>query len=296
VLAILAASVFTVYIRAQRWRVLLQHVRPVPMYPLVSATAIGFGAGTVLPLRLGELIRPALLGRRTGIGLSAAISSVVVERLFDMLLVIACFVAVSFAYAGLPDWLREGAYVLGGCAAAGFVTLVLVERHRVAAERLLESVFTRLPVRVARAGRPMVQAFLAGLSGLADIQTVLVVLGYSVYLWGVITLTFLFAFLALGTAVPLVTASLATVVIVAACIFLPQGPGFVGTWQFGCVLALNIFHVPDDVAVGYSLLTWIVAVVANVGTAGIFLAREDLSLGQLLRVTQADPAARDARP
>jgi hypothetical protein len=42
--------------------------------------------------------------------------------------------------------------------------------------------------------------------------------------------------------------------------------------------------VPKDVAVGYSLLTWIAAMATNVGAAGVFLAREDVSFGQLLRV------------
>ncbi len=131
-----------------------------------------------------------------------------------------------------------------------------------------------------------------GLGGLADLPTVLLVLAYSAYLWGVIVLTYLFSFLALDIHVPLVAASLATVVVVAAMVFLPQAPGFVGTWQAGCVLALNWFHVGHDVAVGYSVLTWVIQMVVNIVTAGIFLAREDLPLGRLLRLASREaPAA-----
>jgi glycosyltransferase 2 family protein len=129
---------------------------------------------------------------------------------------------------------------------------------------------------------------LDGLGGLADARTVIVVLGYSVYVWGVITLTFLFAFLAAGITVPLLPASLVTVVIVAACVFVPQGPGFIGTWQYGCVLALSVFHVADDVAVGYSVLTWLIQMVINLATAGVFLAYEGLSPAQLLRATATE--------
>jgi hypothetical protein len=290
VAAIVAASLAALYIRARRWRVLLRPLGDVPFYPVLSATAIGFGAGTVLPLRLGEIVRPALLGRQVGIGLSAALSSVVLERLFDMLLVIGCFLGVSLAYP-IPGRLRQSAYALSAVAAAAFVVLLLVQRNRTRAERLLERLLRLLPRGVGRRMRPVAQSFLAGLGGLADGWTVVRVLAYSAYLWGVIALTFLFGFLALDTAVPLVAASLATVVIVAAFVFLPQAPGFVGTWQAGCVLALGIFHVPKDEAVGYSLLTWIVAMVCNVGVAGLFLAREDLSLGQLLRTTGRDAAA-----
>jgi len=58
------------------------------------------------------------------------------------------------------------------------------------------------------------------------------------------------------------------------------------------VLALNWFHVGHDVAVGYSVLTWVIQMVVNIVTAGIFLAREDLPLGRLLRLASREaPAA-----
>ncbi len=280
--AIVLASLVSVYVRAQRWRVLLRPVGDVPLYPALSATAIGFGAGAVLPLRLGELLRPALLARHVGVGLTVVLSSVVIERLFDILLVISCFLVVSLAYP-MPDAVRTGAWVLATGAVAGFLVLLAAQRRRDVTERLINRALAVLPARIAAGLRPMAASFLDGLGGLADGRTVGLVLAYSIYLWSVIGLTFLFAFLALGIAVPLIGASLTTLVIVAAFVFLPQGPGFVGTWQAGCVLALGLFKVQPDAAVGYSLVTWFVQMTMNLVTAGFFLAREDLSLGQLLR-------------
>lgn len=279
-------GVVAVYVRAQRWRVLLRPLGDVPLYPALSATAIGFGASAVLPFRLGELIRPALLGRRVGVRMSATLSSVVLERLFDVLFVIANLLGLSLLYP-IDARLRGLAVLLAAGAAAMLIVLLAVHRWRDATERLLD----RVPARVAGGLRPIVSAFLDGLGGLRDARTVLVVLAYSAYLWGVIALTFTFAFLALGIAVPLLPASSATVFMVAAAVFLPQAPGFVGTWQLGCVGALSIFGVAHDAALGYSLLTWVVQMVVNLATAGFFLAREDFSLGQLLRLSREAPAA-----
>lgn len=292
VAGVMLASLLAVYVRAQRWRVLLRPLGIVPLYPALSATAIGFGASAVLPFRIGELVRPALLGRRIGVGVSAALSSVVLERLFDMLLVIVCFLVVALVYP-LPPALRDSAIVLGILALVGFGVLYAIQRRRVATETIVERLLGRLrPSFAARLG-PLVHSFLGGLGGLADRSTVVLVLAYSVYLWVLIQLTFLFGFLALGMGVPLVAASLATVVIVAAFVFLPQAPGFIGTWQAGCVVALGLFGVPRDEAVGYSLLTWIISMVMNIGAAGVFLAWEDLSPGDLLRMrTRETPAAR----
>jgi hypothetical protein len=290
VLGLVLASLVALYVRAQRWRVLLRPLGKVPLYPALSATAIGFGATAVLPFRLGELVRPALLGRRVGVGMSAALSSVVLERLFDVLLVVTCFLLVSLTHP-VPRGLRQSALTLGGAVVVGFVGLLALQRNPARAEARIARILDRLPGGLGSRLLPVARSFLSGLAGLADASTVGLVLAYSVCLWGVITMTFAFALLALDAAAPLLTASLTTVVVVAAFVFLPQAPGFVGTWQAGCVLALGLFGVPRDVAVGYSLLTWIVQMFINVTTAGAFLVREDLSLGQLLRTARDAPPA-----
>ncbi len=290
VLAAATGGMLAILLRAQRWRLLLRPVAAVPLGAAFSATAIGFAATSVLPLRLGEVIRPALLARRVGFGVSPALSSVVLERLFDMLFVILCFLALSLLYP-LPADLRRAALLLGAVAVAGFAVLALVRRHRGRAERLLEAVLARLPAAIGRGVLPLANGFFDALGALASASIVSKVCGYSALLWMANALPFLFILLALGIDVPLVPAALASIVVVAAFVFMPQAPGFLGTWQAGCVLALDLFGVPQDLAVGYSLLTWLVQMLVNVGLGGVFLAREDLSLRQLVRGAETAPAA-----
>jgi len=292
-LAVLVASVFSYYVRGQRWRVLLRPVGNVALYPAVSATAIGFGSNMVLPLRLGEIIRPALLARNTGVSMSAALSSVLLERLFDMLLVIASFLVLSVVQP-IDDSLRRYAALLAVGASLGFGVLLVMTRNRELSHRLIHRVLAWLPTRVGAALGPIADGLLDGLSGLADWKTILLVLGYSAYLWFVITLTYVFSVLALRIDAPAAQAGLAAMVTVAAAAFVPQGPGFVGTWQAGCVLALSIFHVPSEQAVGFSLLTWAVQMAINIGIASVFLAREDVSVGQLLQVRKAQAPVTEA--
>jgi uncharacterized protein (TIRG00374 family) len=286
VAAAAASSVLAIVLRAQRWRLLLRPVAAVPFGPSFSATAIGFAATSVLPLRLGEVIRPALLARRVGMGVTPALSSVVLERLFDMLFVILCFLALSVLYP-LPTDLRRAALLLGAAAVTGFIVLLVAQRNRRRAERLLEALLGPLPVALGRALRPLAAGFFDALGALESAHLVGGVVAYSALLWAANALPFLFALLALGIDVPLVPAALASVVVVAAFVFMPQAPGFLGTWQAGSVLALDLFGVPKDLAVGFSLLTWLVQMLVNVGLGGFFVAREDLSLRQLVRGTRA---------
>jgi hypothetical protein len=83
-------------------------------------------------------------------------------------------------------------------------------------------------------------------------------------------------------------------VVVAAAVFLPQAPGFIGTWQAGCVLALGFFDAPHGDAVSFSLLTWGVQMFVNITTAGFFLAREDLSFRQLMHVAPTETPSAEA--
>jgi glycosyltransferase 2 family protein len=191
--------------------------------------------------------------------------------------------------------MRGAAVLLGGGAVVGFAILLLASRHRARAERLLGTGLAGLPSIVGRVVRPLATGFFDALGALRSASVVGGVTLYSALLWIANALPFLFALLALGIDVPLVPAALASVVIVAAFVFLPQGPGFVGTWQMGCRLALELFGVPEDLAVSFSLLTWLVVMLVNVGLGGFFVAREDMSLRQLVRGVETAPAT-EARP
>lgn len=277
----LIAAGTTLVIRAQRWVRLLRPVADVRLEPALSATAIGFASGVVLPLRLGELVRPALLGRRTGIGLGAALASVVVERLLDVLVVVLCFLALSVVYP-LPAGMRAGARGLAAAVLGGFAILVVALRHRARAERGLDALLRPLPERLGAPLRRAAGGLLDGCRALDDARTLGVVCAFSGYLWAVTALVYLCAIRALDLPVPPLSGALASVVIVAAFVFLPQAPGLIGTWQAGCVVALGLFGVGQESAVGYSFLTWLTAMTAQVGLGGLFLARERVSLRELL--------------
>ncbi|MCW5891852.1 MAG: flippase-like domain-containing protein [bacterium] len=281
-------GVTALWLRARRWLLLLAPLGRVAIGPAFSATAIGFMASAVLPLRLGEFVRPALLARRTGLGFAPTLSSVVLERLFDMMLVLFCFLALSLVYP-LPEWMARLALLAGMGAAGVLVALVLVQAFRNRVERLVDALLARLPDGPSRRLRPLALEVLGALGSLGSVRSVVAILAMSALVWAANGCSFLICLLALGIDAPLLPAALASLVVVAAAVFLPQGPGFVGTWQYGCVLALGLFHVSEDVAVGYSLLTWVLQMSINVGLGAVCLARENLSLRELAAQQPGEP-------
>jgi uncharacterized protein (TIRG00374 family) len=287
-LAVIVLSVCCHVVRAERWRVLLRPVGEVPRWPAIASTWVGFGANALLPLRIGEIVRPVFLSRRAHVPLSPTISSIVIERLCDIVLMLTCLLVVGYVYP-VPDFIRAGATMLGVIAVVGLVVLVFMVRNREKGERLIHWMLSPLPPKIGKALGEIAEGLLHGLSGLTDGRIVAIVVGSSIVLWTMIALTYTLSFLALDVQIPLLSGSLVTVVIVAAFVSLPQAPGFLGTWQAGCVFALHeAFGVPRDVAVGFSLLTWAIQMTANVGSGAVALAIEGVSFRELVKEGQED--------
>jgi len=96
--------------RTARWGLLLEPVAKVPFARLNAASSVGWMALTILPFRLGEFARPYLVADPPRLRVSAALSSVVVERvadgIFTALLLAACLFAVPTGSPPLPSWAR----------------------------------------------------------------------------------------------------------------------------------------------------------------------------------------------
>jgi uncharacterized protein (TIRG00374 family) len=285
VLVMMGVSVLAVYLRALRWRILLEPVGRVTVRPLFSATAIGFMANMLLPLRAGEVIRPVLLGRQTTVSTSAAVASVVLERLLDMFLLFCFLLALSVAVP-VPAAMQRASYIVAVVTIAILCGLVLLLRYRERAVARIHRALRRLPGSAGRSVSNVLESFIAGLAGINDGRTVAILVVYSVVVWVVIASVFGFGLLALDVSAPLAATSVSLVVLVAAFVSLPQAPGYVGTWQAGCVAALALYGVSREEAIGFSLVTHIIQVVVVVLLGGACLVADNVGLRELLSLAQ----------
>jgi hypothetical protein len=94
----IAASVVLVLtshvLRASRWLTLLRPSHPESsLTEAFSAIMVGYAASTVVP-RSGELIRPWTFARRSNIPVATALSSVLIERVLDVLVLLLGMTAV----------------------------------------------------------------------------------------------------------------------------------------------------------------------------------------------------------
>jgi len=83
IIAASALLLLSVWVRSVRWEFFFRHEKKLPLYSLFKAEMIGYFGNSVLPLRLGELLRVYIVKREHQIPGSFTLGTVVLERLLD---------------------------------------------------------------------------------------------------------------------------------------------------------------------------------------------------------------------
>jgi glycosyltransferase 2 family protein len=293
VLPLMLLSAYTIVIRCQRWRLLLRPIGDVGFLPLFSATCIGFFCNMVLPLRVGEVVRPVLLARRTKLPASSVLGSVLLERLLDMVTILG-FLGTIVLLVPVSETIRRSGVAFLAIAVAAVTLVIALQRRHPRALRLMSGAFGLLPAPMRGRADAAMHGFIDGLQGIGGGGALLRIALYSLYLWLVIASVFAIGFIACGLPVPLVTGGLALVTVVAGAVSAPSAPGFIGTFQAGCILALTIFGIDRADAIPYSFVVWATQWLAQIVLGVVFLLRENVSFRDIQASEEGRVTASDA--
>jgi glycosyltransferase 2 family protein len=281
-------SAYSIVIRCQRWQLLLRPVGPIPFLPLFSATAIGFLCNMVLPLRVGEVIRPVLLAKRRDVPVSSVLASVLLERLLDMLTILV-FLGLVMCLVPVSSTIRQSGIAFVGLAVVVVAMVLALQRRHPAALGFVRGVVSLMPTRVRDRAEEWLESFIGGLQGIGDGPVLWRILAYSVFLWIVIASVFGIGFVACNLDVPVVSGALALVTVVAGAVSAPSAPGFIGTFQAGCVVALGLFGVSHAAAIPYAFVVWGAQWLTQVVLGVVFLLRENVSFGDVRAAKEPTP-------
>lgn len=282
-------TVWTLFIRAQRWQVLLRPLGQVTRSPLVHATNIGFLANMVLPLRAGEIVRPVLVARQASLPLGGVLATVVLERVFDLLAVLF-LLGVATLLVPVTDEVRQwGVFVVAfGIALGASVGFARWQQRRML--QWWRYAAGWLPRFLADPLDHFVRGFLQALEVLDRPRTFLAVVVWTLYLWAVIAAVNTLGLLAFSSAfaVPLLRCGLVLTAVVALAVSVPSAPGYIGTFQLGCQIALEAFGVDKSGALAFSVVLHVTQFSAILAAGLYSLVREGVSFRQLEEVGKSD--------
>jgi uncharacterized protein (TIRG00374 family) len=249
----LAVQLILQFVRSFRWSLLLKPLLSVGQKVLFPVTSVGLMALLVLPARGGEFARPYLLSKKAPIAMSAALATIVVERILDVLSILVFFIVVSFSET-LPVWVSRAGYIAMALMGVILFVLFLLIHNEPAVTRIAERVLRPFSRRMIEIVRNSIHSFSQGARILIHWQVMVGAFLFSLALWsGVALLNYIMFF---SFAFPLsLTAAFVLVIIVDLGLMIPSAPGFVGSFQFFCVMALALFGVGREEALSFSILS-----------------------------------------
>lgn len=285
---------FTHTVRATRWRHLIAPVKKIDLKEVVLLNWIGFFAIFALPLRLGEMARPALTKLRHDIGVSEGVGTVAVERVLDGL--VTSF-AVAFGLFAIPLLETEDpiaralpfyGYLSLAVFGSAFAALAVFLAARGWAVRMTERIIGLVSPGLASVLANKVDGLADGLRSLTNPKLTLAFVFESLIYWGSNAAGMWL--LAWGCGLPIGFGHAVGIMgILAIGILLPTGPGLFGNFQLAISTALKLYVATELVVSAgsvYIFLLYAVQAVILVSAGVIPLLALDIGFGDLLGAKQ----------
>jgi hypothetical protein len=279
-------NLLSVVVRAIAWRTVITQAMepPHPGFPLVfSAFSVGLFANAVLPGRIGELARVAVLTRKLRLqGQSegtwaALVGTVFVHRLFDLIPTVGLILYVLLT-AKIPHWAITSLSVVAVIGLGLFAFAFASARHH--RQSVLEGLGPiRRLVTMGRHGLGVLHA-----PGPAAVAAFFQCCGWLCQFFAVYT-----SMRAFHIHSPLPAAGLVLLLMNVATLF-PLWPGNIGLLQAAIALPLASYGVRTGKAIAYGFGLQAIEASVGVGVGLLFLAREGLSFAMLRRMPDAGRA------
>ncbi len=284
---------------AIRWRYLLEPLGRTTFGESFRATAVGFAASSVLPARAGEVIRPYFLARQVGHHAAdgptatGAFATIIVERLLDVVTVLAMLASYVFVFGrdrGASDPGRFAALTWAGATAAGaavaaIVVLVVLAGDPARLGRATTRLERVLPPALAHLAAGIAERFARGLAVVRRPRRVLVALAWSFPLWLCIAAGTWAVAGAFQLDVPF-TGSFLLVAILVLGVAVPT-PGAVGgfhaAFRYGTTA---FFGAADEAAVGAAIVLHLISIGPALVLGVMFAAQEGLNIGGMRRLAE----------
>jgi glycosyltransferase 2 family protein len=277
--------------RAVRWKIFLQPVRPkTTVRDMISPTLVGF-TGLALLGRAGEFIRPYLIARRTDLSFSSQLAVWGVERIFDLgaftiLMMLAIFLPSALPSIPHPEYylrFREIGFILTALVVGTTLAAVVIGRNGEVVARWIEQRFSHLSANLGHKIAQKVREFGMGLNTIHGPLSLVWLTAVSVGMWYVIALSYHEVTHSYGVDALEIPVSQLLILMFASMLgSMLQLPAVGGGSQMATIATLSsVFDVPPEMAASCGILLWLVTFAAVVPLGLMLAHHERLSLRKL---------------
>jgi uncharacterized protein (TIRG00374 family) len=293
--AAMGVVALTYWARAIRWRYLLSPIGPTRFRTVFRATIIGFAALGLLPARAGDVLRPYLVSRREGLSFSSTFATIVIERVLDLIAVLALlgvYVAVAADTSSMsPALLRS---VMVSSSLAGLLAVVLaallwlLASHPERIGGMVQTADRVLPHALAKRLAKMARSFSGGLAIARRPRELAPAAIWSLAIWVLGAAEVWFVTRAFGMTLPFAGSFLVqALLVVGVSVPTPAGAGsYHVAYRYGM---MTFFGAPEANAVAGAIVVHAISFVPVILLGLVFMAQDGLSLGQLKELASEAP-------
>jgi len=305
-----AVTLLSMYLRAVRWKYLLEPVVKVPSHKIFPPLIICFALNGILPGRAGEFARAYLVSRDYRVKFSSAFATVLVERIADGVGLLTFFVITLLFVRldgkvevpwGAQTWVLTGEMLrhlsqrlLIVCLLMLIGTILMLwEPFR----RLVQAIIRGVPLvphKLKDSINRFIETFVHGFHSLKSPRLVLWVIVHTATVWLTVGLSLSWMSYGFPDLRVSFLQGMATAIIICFAIMIPAAPGYWGLYEVGCILALTTLGVVKSDPAGqaralsYSLIIHVFQMVCTIGPGMFFLWRRHVGLSELTHAKQTE--------
>jgi len=281
-----------VWVRAWRWHYLLRPIKPIATRTMFPIVAIGYMGNNIYPARAGEILRAVVLKRRESVPISASLATIIVERVYDGVVMLA------FVFLNLPELARltadsgfvgniQNLALWGAAAFLGVLAVfLLAAMFPLRAEQVITWLVNSLvPARFREILLGITLKFLGGLESLRSPREALMVFITSAVIWLLETSKYWFVMQAFDFQVSFFALMLMNGIVNLATT-IPSAPGYVGTFDAPGIAVLKAYGVDQAIAAGYTLVLHVALWFPITALGAYYMAREGIRWDEDLEALQ----------
>lgn len=246
---------------------------------------VGYMFNMTLPLRIGDMARAVLIGNAPPATVASGISTMVVERLLDMLFVVTLLPFTLAAVDNLPNWMQEGARFFGYASIGGIIVLIFAANQQKLAQTVARWLLDKLPFLDTESWLRRLNDFLEGLAILKNGRTALILLTLSILVWIPVVYTYYIGLRSVGIDPTFVQVGFVFCA-AALSVAIPSAPGGIGVFHLGVSAAMLAIGQSEGDAGTLSFLYHAVNLITMVAMGLIGLSRIGATFQQVIASSQ----------
>ncbi|OGS20349.1 MAG: hypothetical protein A3J83_02130 [Elusimicrobia bacterium RIFOXYA2_FULL_40_6] len=247
---IVFVNIFGLVVRSIRWKIIVN--QDIPVKKFFQATCVGQFTNNVLPFRMGDLAQGYFLGIKANLSKSVAFSTVVLERLLDIMPPMLIIVLGSF-FVLMPSQISFSRIFL----IVGLIVLLMF--IIVKFQKVIPGFFRKcLPEnKISNKFCTFLEQFFLAFGFVKDRKRAVPIIALTLLLWLTYSFPVYLCFKAFNLSLGYLPAFI-VLAVTAISVAIPSSPGYVGTWEFFGTLALGIFGIDKTVGLSFALIYHIV--------------------------------------